>query len=159
MALIKCKECGKEISTDAKACPHCGAKPPYRPGIGMIVFAGLALIIAIKGLLHESPPIPPKTEAEKVADEAKERRYLVTVITAKKLKTMMREPDSVEWMEMWANEQADTVCLKYRSRNGFGGMNVEIMTVTKQEVSQDTAAWNAHCISEMYDMLYARHAL
>lgn len=26
MALKKCKECNKEISTTAKACPHCGAK-------------------------------------------------------------------------------------------------------------------------------------
>lgn len=26
MALIKCSECGKEMSTAAKACPHCGAK-------------------------------------------------------------------------------------------------------------------------------------
>ena len=25
MALIKCKECGKEISTQAEECPHCGA--------------------------------------------------------------------------------------------------------------------------------------
>lgn len=24
MALIKCKECGKEISAQAKSCPHCG---------------------------------------------------------------------------------------------------------------------------------------
>lgn len=26
MALIKCKECGKEISSSAKTCPHCGIK-------------------------------------------------------------------------------------------------------------------------------------
>lgn len=26
MALIKCKECGKEYSTDAKACPNCGKR-------------------------------------------------------------------------------------------------------------------------------------
>jgi len=26
MAMVKCKECGKEISDTAKACPHCGAK-------------------------------------------------------------------------------------------------------------------------------------
>jgi len=25
MALIKCKECGNEVSTTAKACPKCGA--------------------------------------------------------------------------------------------------------------------------------------
>jgi len=24
MALIKCSECGKEISSDAVSCPHCG---------------------------------------------------------------------------------------------------------------------------------------
>ena len=29
MALIPCKECGNEVSTDAKACPKCGAKVPY----------------------------------------------------------------------------------------------------------------------------------
>jgi hypothetical protein len=26
MALIKCKECGKEVSSEAKKCPHCGKK-------------------------------------------------------------------------------------------------------------------------------------
>ncbi len=25
MALIKCEECGKEISSEALTCPHCGA--------------------------------------------------------------------------------------------------------------------------------------
>ncbi|WP_416777810.1 zinc-ribbon domain-containing protein [Xenorhabdus budapestensis] len=31
MALKKCKECGKEVSTSAKTCPHCGVKDP---GVG-----------------------------------------------------------------------------------------------------------------------------
>lgn len=26
MAMKKCKECGKEISKDAKVCPNCGKK-------------------------------------------------------------------------------------------------------------------------------------
>jgi hypothetical protein len=30
MALISCRECGKPVSTEAAACPHCGA-PPQRP--------------------------------------------------------------------------------------------------------------------------------
>lgn len=29
MALIACKECNKEISSEAKACPSCGAKVPH----------------------------------------------------------------------------------------------------------------------------------
>ncbi|CAH3779769.1 hypothetical protein I9Y19_003266 [Citrobacter freundii] len=28
MALTKCKECKKEVSTSAKTCPHCGVKDP-----------------------------------------------------------------------------------------------------------------------------------
>ena len=30
MALIKCKECGKEISSKATSCPHCGYKNPKK---------------------------------------------------------------------------------------------------------------------------------
>ncbi len=33
MALKACSECGKEVSTDAKACPNCGAKQPRKVGI------------------------------------------------------------------------------------------------------------------------------
>ena len=35
MALIKCRECGNQVSTEASACPHCGAPqravPPQLP--------------------------------------------------------------------------------------------------------------------------------
>lgn len=45
MALIKCKECKKEVSSSAKTCPHCGIK---NPGVtaGSIV-AGLGLLLVI----------------------------------------------------------------------------------------------------------------
>ena len=33
MALIKCEECGKEVSTKAKTCPHCGAPVKTNKGI------------------------------------------------------------------------------------------------------------------------------
>ncbi|EOU1316490.1 zinc-ribbon domain-containing protein [Klebsiella pneumoniae] len=29
MALVKCKECGKEVAQSAKTCPHCGVATPY----------------------------------------------------------------------------------------------------------------------------------
>lgn len=31
MALIKCKECGKEIRDEGVVCPHCGAPLPAQP--------------------------------------------------------------------------------------------------------------------------------
>jgi DNA-directed RNA polymerase subunit RPC12/RpoP len=31
MALMACHECGKQVSSEAKACPSCGAKPTINP--------------------------------------------------------------------------------------------------------------------------------
>lgn len=42
MALIKCKDCSKEFSTDAKHCPQCGAKRP--PKKSEIAVAWIALL-------------------------------------------------------------------------------------------------------------------
>ena len=30
MAIVACRECRKEVSTDAQACPHCGAPRPFQ---------------------------------------------------------------------------------------------------------------------------------
>ena len=53
MALIKCKECGREISSAATSCPHCGAPVKSKKAgrtsmIYMITFiiVGIALGIA-----------------------------------------------------------------------------------------------------------------
>ena len=46
MALIKCAECGKEISNKAKTCPHCGAKNKKRTSPGAYIVLALILIFA-----------------------------------------------------------------------------------------------------------------
>lgn len=54
MALIKCKECNAQISSEAKACPHCGAKVKKPSGClkwGGIIFA----IMVIASLLGKAP--------------------------------------------------------------------------------------------------------
>jgi len=43
MALVKCKECGEEVSTQAKTCPKCGAKAPKKTSI----FTWLVLIFIV----------------------------------------------------------------------------------------------------------------
>lgn len=45
MALIKCKECGKEISSEAEACPHCGYKPKKAGCLAAIGIGILAVIV------------------------------------------------------------------------------------------------------------------
>ena len=43
MALIKCKECGKDISDQATSCPNCGAKMKNTNYIRIII--GIVLIV------------------------------------------------------------------------------------------------------------------
>ena len=45
MALVNCHECGNEISTEAKICPHCGAKNKKRKRSKIITFGGTFLIL------------------------------------------------------------------------------------------------------------------
>lgn len=57
MAIVKCKECGKDVSTEATACPNCGAAPPkkasaivkYGGGFIVVTFVLAAASIALFG--------------------------------------------------------------------------------------------------------------
>lgn len=61
MSLTKCKECGKEISNKAEACPHCGAKPYKASGCFVVVLAALAIFgtIGVMSSRNSPPPAPP----------------------------------------------------------------------------------------------------
>ena len=70
MALRPCKECKKEISTDAKVCPHCGKKVGMSTASGcLVVFLGLIILGVISSSLHHSedggttPKVDPKSTA------------------------------------------------------------------------------------------------
>jgi DNA-directed RNA polymerase subunit RPC12/RpoP len=51
MALVKCKECGHEISDQAMLCPNCGAKKMDAVGVsspdGMKVLGGFLILIGL----------------------------------------------------------------------------------------------------------------
>lgn len=161
MALIERPECGRNVSTQAKSCPHCGARMPYRPSLAFILIAGLIVVFAVKAnyeMGHDTAPAP--TADEIAAKEAEQRRHLAVAIVAKKVKNALREPESVVWESIGADEKAQTICLSYRARNGFGGMTRETVIVTPTASGRDAALWNRHCAGkELYDMLYVRNAI
>src|SRR3990172_1742547 len=47
MSLIKCKDCGREMSSEAKACPQCGAPPPKRTSPFSVALAILVTIVVV----------------------------------------------------------------------------------------------------------------
>lgn len=66
MAMKKCKECGKEVSSKANACPNCGAVLKKKTGVLTYVVAGFLILIIIgcvNFLMSESTTSVYKSEA------------------------------------------------------------------------------------------------
>lgn len=109
MALKPCKECGKEISTDAKACPHCGKRSPTQTTISTTT--GLLIILALGSLFAllssgpsttpspalPPPSPPPDTAALRAAQEQRTADSAAAVARIMELRPSFRfSPDSIE---------------------------------------------------------------
>lgn len=70
MAMGTCRECGKEASSEARACPHCGAaKPVRRSKKGLVIFSLLLLtLISVLTTVGLVTP-PPETKSASSALE------------------------------------------------------------------------------------------
>lgn len=75
MALVKCKECKKEISSKVKKCPHCGAKRGLSGfSLFLIILAGLIVLgnvagnDAVKRSAVDETEAPAKNQPKKIAD-------------------------------------------------------------------------------------------
>lgn len=90
-----------------------------------------------------------------VSDAAETHRYRIVRLTAALIHDQMREPESLQFVQLKSNHDATVVCADYRARNGFGGMAREILVVTAHESSQDAHAWAQHCQQGMHDMRWA----
>lgn len=53
MALVKCKECGEQVSTQAKTCPKCGARVPKKTSL--ITWVVLIFIIYVVYQANQGP--------------------------------------------------------------------------------------------------------
>lgn len=62
MALVKCKECGTEVSSKAETCPKCGARVADKPmGCGTLIGAAFlgVIIVSIFSSIFSSPDTVP----------------------------------------------------------------------------------------------------
>jgi|SRR5690554_2059475 len=53
MALVKCKECGSEVSTKAKVCPKCGAKAPKKTSLFTWFMAVIGVMVIFNMITSE----------------------------------------------------------------------------------------------------------
>lgn len=131
-AVGRCKECGKEISSRAKSCPNCGARPSQvtKTSIGCGLVAGASFVAVIIVLNRQPLPSSPDDE-------------LAAFSCGGFIKQTVRDPSSVEWITepalAHAIKQSDgsyRAILVLRANNGFGGKSVSNFSCT---VSKDDA--------------------
>jgi hypothetical protein len=84
MALVKCKECGNEVATSAKACPKCGNKMPKKTGLLtwiVGIFFALVVIGMVNGSLEnqEREEYRQQVEAVKRQAEAEEAKRVAAM--------------------------------------------------------------------------------
>lgn len=157
MALIKCKECGNEVSSKAKTCPKCGARVAAKPiGCGSligVVILGIIILASLSSIFSStapppSPDTPEQAAAKKKQDEAVQR----ATIGAVALKKAMRDPESFKLESALVIDGTGAVCYDFRAKNGFGGMNeghavlsANGKTFKTNEMDGFAKLWNKEC--------------
>src|SRR5688572_31738471 len=74
MALRPCRECGFQISTEAKTCPHCGTpapaatRTPISAGMGCLIIVGFLVLMVTLFDSSDSPSKPDPKEIQRQQD-------------------------------------------------------------------------------------------
>lgn len=155
MALKDCKECGKQISTEAESCPHCGAKQPKPTSRLSILIAGLVLIGILQSAWKSDPPAAPKPPP----DPAGERRLKEEVGALLYIKGTMKNPASFELVDFIRTPE-NSLCITYRGTNSFNAVITQHHVINNSVNSNNAKDWKAHCAGRFgEDVSKARHAL
>lgn len=77
MALMKCHECGKDVSTEASKCPNCGATPKTKSnmmqaGLGIVVAVGVGFYFFGGGLEKQAATEMANIEQQVATDSVKQ---------------------------------------------------------------------------------------
>lgn len=144
MALSKCKECKKEVSTKAPTCPHCGVKNPTTTAkqlvvglLGVLVIGYGIVHFASSGKKERDSAAAAKTEQDVAACKKDLRcwgeKNMVAASVYCKREVERLAKYSVKWTDgalelkvsryRWAEKDAGTLTYlgdKAQFQNGFG---------------------------------------
>lgn len=156
MAIITCKECRNPVSTEAKACPGCGAKPPKQTSLATILFGGaFTVAVGMMVFMGGGKIDIPHAVAAPAIKSAEGARFDFVMDTTRAVRQAMRNPESLKWESVKANDAGTVACLQYRSQNGFGGMGRETVVVANNKVSNKASDLKKHCSQPMHDEIAA----
>ena len=175
MGMVKCRECGKEVSDKAKTCPSCGIEKPapasrvgtyLKLGLGALVVFGMVRCISDQEDRRASADAEkqrveaaktPEQRAKETADKAKsEADFQSVVLRLRALKAASKNPASFELVDAQLLDDG-TLCATYRATNSFNAVVTEYKAISADVSFVD---WNRKCARKSgKDMKYARQAL
>lgn len=100
MALVACRECGKEISKKADACPHCGFKQKRTSLLTWIVtiFVGVPVLISVIIAAGQSGATSgPKTPEQVAADLDSQRATYARIIAERSISKQLKAPSTADF--------------------------------------------------------------
>ena len=145
--MIACKECNREISSKAEACPHCGFRL-QRHGcaktfLHLLFLAFIVVPIAIylaSDPRKDSPPSPPTA-----ADLEREQLRSAWHACERTIRSMLHDPGGAEFDDVpryYVERLKDggaRVQISYRARNAFNALR---HTTTECRLAQKGGAWS-----------------
>lgn len=151
MALIKCKECGKDISSEAKVCPSCGIAPPKRTSMITIAAVGLMGIYMVKCTYDEASKGPEPPPQKSAATIQADKELNVAIAYGKVIKKATKDPASFK-MESFLIFPGGAACYEYRAKNSFGAIvpakavyDGTTLITSETDRNKFTKSWNAVC--------------
>jgi len=160
MALIKCPECGADVSENATVCPKCGEKMPKKTSLFTWMVAALILIgVGISLTKPDAPPPPKKTPEQLAAEIKREAEFQRVVRVAKLVKASAKNPASFTLTFAGLTNQG-AICIEYRATNSFNAVVPGNYVVAGATAGDSPALWNKHCANQrLTDYSFARQAL
>lgn len=154
MALIKCHECGKEVSTDAKNCPSCGAvvkTPKKKSRLGKLVmyaFIGAVAVGVLSKALNNDQPskqLTPEEEANKTKNETLSvlaKQCTSAIVSSLKVREDANIPNpysASDYDKFYRNENNGiyTVQVTFEARNSFNALKKSIVECKWKKVGED----------------------
>jgi DNA-directed RNA polymerase subunit RPC12/RpoP len=150
MALVKCKECGQEVSTSAGTCPHCGKK---RTTTRTKVIAAGIVLLATLGIIGNALDEGSRKPVAMPAAEKKAKTKLDAQIMCKLfVERFLHDPDSAEFESVTTFpvvEDGDeyVVTVRLRARNGFNALRAGSFVCRTKSAEGDK--WNLLGLQEV----------
>lgn len=131
-------------------------KPKRNRIMWLLVGGAVLTAIALQAAQVIDPVDPAETLRRRGVDRQQRNEHMqrarAAAASMTALRDTLRDPDSLRWETVTTDQSGNLVCMEYRARNGFGGVNREFAVMAKGRLARTPAVWNAQCVRALFDL-------